>query len=136
MARYYATMENPPTEGASIACCKISRWRDSRLATSEPFAPKAGNASLPNISARHLIVHGRVQGVFYRDWTVETARSLALAGWVRNLPDGTVEAQLEGEPGAVRRMIAAMHEGPPHARVERIEESEIEFEELSGFARR
>lgn len=85
---------------------------------------------------RHLILHGRVQGVFYRDWTVETARSLGLAGWVRNLPDGTVEAHLEGDPPAIRRMVAAMHDGPPQARVDRIEEREAEAKGLEGFQRR
>ena len=62
-------------------------------------------------TARRLTARGRVQGVFYRDWTVETAAALGLAGWVRNLPDGTVE----GPQAAVDRMIAAMHDGPPRA---------------------
>ena len=75
------------------------------------------------MTARHLIVHGRVQGVFYREWTVRTARELGLAGWVRNLPDGTVEALLEGEERAVRERSAARHDGPPRARVERIEQT-------------
>jgi len=86
--------------------------------------------------ARRLIVHGRVQGVFYRDWTVDTARSLGVAGWVRNLPDGTVEAHLEGEAQAVERMISAMYDGPPRAQVERIEASEAEAEGLTIFSRR
>ena len=63
------------------------------------------------MTARHLVVHGRVQGVWYRDWTVQTARSIELAGWVRNLPDGTVEALLEGDPQALEQMIAAMRDG-------------------------
>ena len=88
------------------------------------------------MTATHLIIHGRVQGVFYRDWTVETARSLGVAGWVRNLADGTVEAHLEGDAGALRTMTAAMHEGPPHAEVARIEESPAEPENLSTFERR
>lgn len=85
---------------------------------------------------RRLTVHGRVQGVFYRDWTVETARSLGIAGWVRNRPDGTVEAHLEGNPAAVERLVAAMHDGPPRAKVERIEQEESEPEGRSGFERR
>ncbi|WFL77531.1 acylphosphatase [Altererythrobacter arenosus] len=84
----------------------------------------------------HLIIHGKVQGVFYRDWTIATARSLGLAGWVRNLSDGTVEAHLEGEPQAIERMIAAMHDGPPHARVDRIVSRDAESAGLTGFVRR
>lgn len=91
---------------------------------------------MPLVAACHLIVHGRVQGVFYRDWTVATARSLGVAGWVRNLPDGMVEAHLEGAAGQVARMIAAMHDGPPRARVDRIEESAAAAEGLDGFVRR
>lgn len=86
--------------------------------------------------ALHLSVHGRVQGVFYRNWTVDAARKLGVAGWVRNCPDGSVEALVQGEETAVRRMVALMHEGPPSARVERIAESAVEAETLDGFARR
>ncbi|MBH1944509.1 acylphosphatase [Erythrobacter sp. YJ-T3-07] len=87
-------------------------------------------------TARHLILHGRVQGVFYRDWTVQTARSLGLAGWVRNLPDGTVEAHLEGEETALARMIEAMRDGPPRAAVDRIDQRDIAAEGFDRFERR
>lgn len=63
------------------------------------------------------LVAGRVQGVFYRARTVERARSLGLNGFVRNLPDGRVEAVLDGEPAAVREMIGWLWEGPPRAAV-------------------
>lgn len=86
--------------------------------------------------AIHLVIHGRVQGVFYRDWTVETARSLRLTGWVRNLPEGTVEAHLEGDHDAVRTMVARMRDGPQRASVSRIDESPAEPENLSDFERR
>lgn len=86
--------------------------------------------------ARHLIIHGRVHGVFYRDWTVATARELGVAGGVRNRADGPVEAHLEGEADAVRELGAAMYEGPPAARVERIEVAECSEEGLVGFTRR
>lgn len=86
--------------------------------------------------ALRLTVHGRVQGVFYRDWTVMNARRLGLGGWVRNRPDGTVEALVQGEEGAVRRMVEHMRQGPPAARVERIEQQQCALEELEGFTRR
>jgi acylphosphatase len=74
--------------------------------------------------ARHLLIRGRVQGVFYRGWAVETARALALAGWVRNRRDGTVEAVLQGDEEAVERFIDNARQGPPAARVERIDASD------------
>lgn len=76
--------------------------------------------------ARHLVIHGRVQGVFYRGWAVETARSLGLTGWVRNLRDGTVEAAVEGDEPVVARFIELAHAGPPSAQVERIDAKDIE----------
>lgn len=88
------------------------------------------------VTARHCIVHGRVQGVFYRDWTVAAARELGFAGWVRNLPDGTVEAQLEGDDESIARMIAAMHEGPPRAAPTRVEQRKIRPQGIAGFSRR
>jgi acylphosphatase len=87
-------------------------------------------------TALRVTVHGRVQGVFYRDWTVRTARALGLTGWVRNEAGGTVEALLQGEDAAVRRMIGRMHEGPPAARVEGIDERESAAEVLADFSRR
>ena len=86
--------------------------------------------------ARRLTVRGRVQGVFYRNWTVQAARQLGLTGWVRNQPDGTVAAHLQGEETAVRRMIALMRSGPPHAAVTEIEEAHCPPEPLAGFERR
>ena len=88
------------------------------------------------MTSRHLVVHGRVQGVFYRDWTVRTARSLGVSGWVRNLPDGTVEALVEGELLSVEQMIEAMRGGPPRASVSSIDVTEREPEGLDGFSRR
>lgn len=84
--------------------------------------------------ARRLSIHGRVQGVFYRGWTVETARSLGLTGWVRNRRDGTVEAVVQGEESAVSRLIALAAQGPSAARVERVKVAEIDPDEsLTGF---
>lgn len=67
------------------------------------------------------IVHGRVQGVGYRYFVIRWANHLGLAGWTRNLWDGSVEVQASGEEEAIRQMEAALKEGPSHARVDRLE---------------
>jgi acylphosphatase len=73
------------------------------------------------MKAVRLRVHGRVQGVFFRDSMRAEAQRLGVGGWVRNDPDGTVEALVSGEPGAVDGLVAWAHAGPDGARVERIE---------------
>ncbi len=73
-----------------------------------------------------VTVHGRVQGVWYRGWTVETATAFGLSGWVRNKADGTVEALFVGTPDAVEAMVTASWEGPPAAKVERVERRQID----------
>jgi acylphosphatase len=84
--------------------------------------------------ARHLVIRGRVQGVFYRGWAVETARGLGLAGWVRNRRDGTVGALVRGDEEAVERFIERAWEGPPAAHVLGIDASEAGVEDgLPGF---
>ena len=67
--------------------------------------------------ARQAVVSGRVQGVYYRASTQQQARRLAVAGWVRNRPDGSGEAWLEGAPDAVEALLAWMRRGPAGARV-------------------
>lgn len=86
--------------------------------------------------ARRLLVHGLVQGVFYRGWTVETARSLGISGWVRNRKGGEVEIVAVGPAGAVEALIAACREGPAAARVDLIEIEEVEPEPFDGFGQR
>ena len=85
---------------------------------------------------RRLLIHGRVQGVFYRGWAEERARALGLDGWVRNRRDGSVEMVVAGEEEAVRRMIELCHGGPPAARVERIELEESAEPVEPGFTQR
>ena len=82
---------------------------------------------------RRVVVHGRVQGVFFRDSTDREARSRGLAGWVRNRDDGTVEAVFEGAPDDVRALVEFCESGPGSADVEQTETSEEEPEGLSGF---
>jgi acylphosphatase len=73
------------------------------------------------MGGRRVRVHGRVQGVFFRNWTADKALSLGVRGWVRNRLDGSVELMAYGEDDAVEALIAACRTGPPAARVERIE---------------
>ncbi len=68
-------------------------------------------------STVRVVVSGRVQGVWYRAWTEQQARALGLDGWVRNRRDGTVEAVLSGAPEVVEKMIQALWDGPPLAKV-------------------
>ena len=69
----------------------------------------------------HVVVSGRVQGVWFRGAMQEEARRLDVAGWVRNRRDGTVEAEVEGERGAVEALVAWAGHGPPGARVTHVE---------------
>lgn len=73
------------------------------------------------ITALRLRIHGRVQGVSYRASAAAEARHLGLHGWVRNRRDGTVEALVAGSPEAVERFLAWARQGPPSARVSRVE---------------
>lgn len=86
--------------------------------------------------ARRLRIHGRVQGVWFRAWTLETAQSLGLDGWVRNRIDGTVEALAVGSAEAIEKLIIACHEGPPAAKVERVEVEEAKGIVPRGFKKK
>lgn len=78
-------------------------------------------------------ISGRVQGVWFRGWTAQTADALGLSGWVRNRRDGMVEAVFSGEEAMVDQMIAACHIGPAHADVEEVDvASEPDFDDV-GF---
>jgi acylphosphatase len=86
------------------------------------------------VSARkRVVVHGDVQGVFFRDTTQREAESAGVAGWVTNRDDGTVEAVFEGDPDAVERMVSFARDGSRGAEVERVDVSDEEPEGLSGF---
>jgi acylphosphatase len=85
---------------------------------------------------RRVIVHGQVQGVFFRARCAEAARSLGVAGWVSNEPDGTVHAVFEGDDGAVEGMVAWCHEGSPRSVVERVDVHDEDPQGEQGFESR
>ncbi|HDN50998.1 MAG TPA: acylphosphatase [Thermoplasmatales archaeon] len=77
----------------------------------------------------HVFISGRVQGVWFRAHTREKAEELGISGWVRNLPDGRVEAVFEGEDEKVDEMVKWCHRGPPLSRVEKVD---VEYETPKG----
>ncbi|NIJ16572.1 acylphosphatase [Sphingobium vermicomposti] len=86
--------------------------------------------------ARHLVIMGKVQGVFYRNWTVQTARALGLVGWVRNRTDGSVEAWVEGLGPQVDEFIRLAHDGPSAAKVSHIETGDVVPKGMRSFQER
>lgn len=83
--------------------------------------------------ARHVTVTGRVQGVFFRAWTKQQADELGVTGWVRNCPDGRVDAHVEGEDSAVQRLIDQLRRGPPAAQVEDVHVWDVETFDFDDF---
>ena len=82
---------------------------------------------------RRVVVHGFVQGVFFRDTLRRRADAAHVSGWVRNNWNGTVEAVFEGEPAEVERLVAFCREGPRGAHVDRVNVSAEDPEGLRGF---
>jgi acylphosphatase len=80
-----------------------------------------------------VVVRGRVQGVFFRDTVRNAADREGVAGWVRNNPDGTVEAVFEGDADAVERLVALSREGPPGARIQDVVVFDEPPERILGF---
>ena len=86
--------------------------------------------------ARRILVSGKVQGVFYRNWTMVTARSLRLNGWVRNLSSGEVEILAIGPAEAVEDLIRQSWQGPFGAVVEEVVAEKAPLEPVLGFEKR
>ena len=84
--------------------------------------------------ARRVTVHGRVQGVFFRDSTRREAERRGIAGWVANRDDGTVQAWFEGDADAVEAMVDWARSGPRKADVDRVDVDEVEPAGLDGFS--
>ena len=83
---------------------------------------------------RQLRIYGRGQGVFFRQWSIDQARAHGVSGWVRNRPDGSVEAHLAGDEPAVSRMVEQMRQGPPQARIEDVTVEDVEPEHVEDFS--
>jgi acylphosphatase len=90
----------------------------------------------PGGVARHVLVHGHVQGVAFRESTRRVAERHGVAGWVANRDDGAVEAVLEGRPEDVEAVLDFCRQGPRGASVERVDVQEREAEGLTGFQAR
>jgi acylphosphatase len=87
------------------------------------------------MTAKRLLISGRVHGVGYRDWLVERAEAVGVDGWVRNRSDGRVEALLSGDTAAVEELARLCRRGPRLARVTDIEESIADPPQEPGFRR-
>jgi acylphosphatase len=83
--------------------------------------------------ARHVSATGRVQGVFFRAWMRDQASELGVTGWVRNCPDGRVDAHIEGEQVAVEQLIERVRKGPSAARVDDVHLWDVELFDFDDF---
>ena len=88
---------------------------------------------MSDVARSHVVVHGQVQGVFFRDSCRREAESRNVAGWVTNRPDGAVEAVFEGEPAAVAALVDFCRRGPRGADVGSVDETSEKPEGLTGF---
>lgn len=82
---------------------------------------------------QHCFVSGHVQGVFYRDQARRKAAELGITGWVRNLPDGRVEAMAFGDPDQLETFVNWLWEGPSAARVDAVDATEVPWEQYQDF---
>ena len=83
---------------------------------------------------KRVVVHGRVQGVWFRESARGQAERHGVSGWVRNRTDGTVEAELEGAPDDVELLVRWFAHGPPDARVDRLDVTELPVDGRRGFS--
>jgi len=86
--------------------------------------------------ARIIRITGRVQGVMFRDWTVQAARAIGVSGWVRNRTDGSVEVYAAGEPALIDRLVDRLCEGSPASRVDRVDAWDAQMQPVDGFTQR
>ncbi|KAL4295427.1 hypothetical protein GQ457_12G010700 [Hibiscus cannabinus] len=103
------------------------------MATSQAVSDSSQPAQSQTV---RVVIKGRVQGVFYRNWTIENAIQLGLKGWVRNRKDGSVEALFSGNPNTVQEMEQRCRRGPPAAMVTGLEVFPSDDDPGSGFERK
>ncbi|MEA2740919.1 MAG: acylphosphatase, partial [Acetobacteraceae bacterium] len=96
---------------------------------SSPYRPHTGGP----VNAKRLVIAGRVQGVGYRAWMAHKATQLGISGWVRNRPDGAVEALIAGDIASVEELSRLCRRGPRLAEVSSIDEDLVEAPEDPGF---
>jgi acylphosphatase len=104
-----------------------------RSCSSSSGSTVVARSSEQRLIRRRAVAYGYVQGVFFRDTTRRRAEREGVAGWVRNCPDGSLEALFEGELEPVERLVRFVREGPRGARVERVDVFDEEPEGLNGF---
>jgi acylphosphatase len=105
-------------------------FRENRVAQVKVWSPRA---YCVGVVRRRVLISGHVQGVFFRDTCRRTAERYGVSGWVRNLPDGSVEAVFEGPAAAVRHLVEWTRHGPRSAVVEYVRVREEPPEGISGF---
>lgn len=86
--------------------------------------------------SRRLVITGRVQGVYYRDWLIEQAHGLGVTGWVRNRADSSVEALVAGSSEQIDAIVARARQGSPPSRVVDVVVEDAPDQVLDGFAKR
>ena len=99
---------------------RAKRWPASQTPSSEGASRQPANSGVLMPSMLHVLIQGRVQGVGFRHATYLQASRRGLTGWVRNLPDGRVEAHFEGPPGTLEEILAWCHKGPILSKVQSV----------------
>ncbi len=124
-----------PERHVSVAASSTVLRLIGKLATSfEPRrSPSSGRSTVGTVQRRRVVVQGHVQGVFFRETVRRRALAAAVAGYVRNRPDGSVEAVFEGEQDAVERLVEFCREGPRGARVDWVDVESEPPETETGF---
>ncbi|CAN6581002.1 unnamed protein product [Malus baccata var. baccata] len=128
-------LPRPPLSSLLGPCPPPLRHSLPLMTTSQAAASDSSQSSSSAKTVR-LVIKGRVQGVFYRDWTVGNATELGLKGWVRNRRDGSVETLLSGNPDAVKEMEQRCRRGPPSAVVTGLEVFPSTEDPGTGFERK